>query len=147
MRFQVLFRKILQVQGCYDEGTFRDEWLYHCQNIMENHRKEWAIHPFGSVEGIKTTLPTKNAMAASLALRSAAEKATGPPPSDWKIGDELHPYYESMLSRFERHLAPMIAQRRLPIFEDPAQLREAIDEYSMVIISEFRVTWFEMFPQ
>lgn len=147
MRFQVIFGKILRAQGCYDESTFRDEWLHHCHNIMENLNKEWDLHPFGSVGGIKTTLPTKNAMAATLAIRSAAEKPTVPPPADWKVGDELHPYYESMLARFERHLAPMVEGRRLPVFEDPAQLRHAIDEYSMFIIREFRVTWFEMFGQ
>lgn len=147
MRFQILFRKILEVQGCYDESIFRTEWLHHCHNIMGNLRNEWALHPFGSVEGIKTTLPTKNAMAASLALRSAVEKPTVPPPSGWKTGDELHPYYESMLARFERHLGPMIAERRLPIFEDAIELRQAIDEYSMFIIREYRGTWFEMYGQ
>ncbi|KAK2768788.1 hypothetical protein FQN54_000644 [Arachnomyces sp. PD_36] len=147
MRFQILFRQILECQGRYEESTFHDEWLLQCRNIMENLVMEWDLHPFGSVGGVKTTLPTRNAVAARMALHAAVEKPNVPPPSGWRSGDELHPYYESMLAKFERHLGLLLGERRRPVYNDLGQVQQATREYSEFIIREYRNTWTQMFPQ
>ncbi|EEP82945.1 predicted protein [Uncinocarpus reesii 1704] len=68
-----------------------------------------------------------------------------PPPLGWKVGNSLHPYYNSMLCRFHNHMCDMLKQHGTGLFENKSEATNAVNSYKEYIIREYRKTWIQMF--
>ncbi|KMU92289.1 hypothetical protein CIHG_09973 [Coccidioides immitis H538.4] len=70
---------------------------------------------------------------------------TMPPPEGWRLGDGLHPYYDTMLRRFHNHMCDMLEQWGAGLFQRRAEASDAVGSYKEYIIREYRKTWIQMF--
>ncbi|KAK2788929.1 hypothetical protein FQN52_006462 [Onygenales sp. PD_12] len=142
--FGTNFRELLLVRGKLNDEAFYVEWVKHSRSILENIRAEWGLHPFNSALSIKTSANTANRGTAIAALQKTVERPSGPPPEGWKTGDPLHPYYQSMLERFEKNLE-ILNERfyNFPLFD--SEYETAIAQFETLIIRTNRDTWIEMF--
>ncbi|WEW60116.1 hypothetical protein PRK78_005601 [Emydomyces testavorans] len=144
-RFGVELRSNLQRQGIHDDLIIRNEWLRHGRSITDNIRAEWGSHPLGSTAAVKTTLKTEYTEAAVLAVEAAVRSPTIPPPEGWEVGDDLHPYYSTMLRRFRSHMRDMLEKYGAGIFQNRTEANNAVGSYEEYIIREYRKTWIQMF--
>lgn len=144
-RFGAELQSNLQRLGVVDYLTFRNEWLRHGRSITDNIRAEWGFHPLGSTAAFRTTLKTDYTEAAVLALEAAISFPTVPPPEEWKVFEDLHPYYDTMLCRFHGHLREMLESHGAGLFQSKTEANNAVDSYKEYIIREYRKTWIQMF--
>ncbi|EAS28717.3 uncharacterized protein CIMG_07463 [Coccidioides immitis RS] len=144
-RFGAELQSNLRRQGVFDYLTFRNEWLRHGRSITDNIRAEWGLHPLGSTAAVKTTLETEYTEAAVRAVEATVKFPTMPPPEGWRLGDGLHPYYDTMLRRFHNHMCDMLEQWGAGLFQRRAEASDAVGSYKEYIIREYRKTWIQMF--
>lgn len=151
MRFQDVFMPMVTTYGPQNPhsntSSIETESLHHIRAIFTSIRSTWSTRPLGSTTNISIAHSEPNAALASLALRKSLEKPMEPPKENWKVGEPLHSYYESLLNRFDVNLRELLAERNHPVLQDQAELTRGIDEHAERIVGELRATWVETTSQ
>ncbi|KAI9880668.1 MAG: hypothetical protein M1830_001672 [Pleopsidium flavum] len=141
MRFHDCYGKILEAHGIFDPISFLDEWLDHVRQIFSDFEKQWEARESGSTIGIRVASRGRNAPIAAQALAQALDAPTSPPLAGWKPGRPLHPYYGSLLNRFDDALRTMLADTDHPLCSDKETLSWMIDVQACKIIQGMREVW------
>jgi len=145
MSFQDCFGKILEARGVFNPTSFLEEWLDHVRQIFSGFEKQWEARDSGSTIGIGIASKWENAPIAAHALVQVLDLPTSPPLAGWKPGDLLHPYYGSLLNRFDDALRTMLADTHHPLCSDEKALTWVINVQACKIMQEIRDVWMANF--
>lgn len=142
-RFGEFFYTALVEHQNFNDAIFDWEKNRHITRIFRTLYDTWSKRPLGSMEGLSVDPTLPNASQAAVALYKATAKPDHPPKANWKIGERLHPYYESILHRFEKILRQMLRESDYAVQIRHQKLDDAIDHACEVYINLLRVTWYE----
>jgi hypothetical protein len=123
-----------------DHVAFECELVAHVNAIFRSFNSNWGLRALGNYDNLFIDTTQPHSYMAAIVIREVTEKASFPPKANWKVGENLHPFYKAQLRRFRGGVMRIIEDRPDDawILTAPEQLERGVAGYEEYYIAHVR---------